>query len=315
MSTTIPVRVERIEQLATGIKQFTLVAADGGALPAFDSGSHVVVHMGERANAYSLTGALSDTRRYRISVRREEQSRGGSRHLHEAVAEGDTLAISPPANLFGLADAAPRHLLIAGGIGITPFMTHIQTLEARGDDFALHYCFRNRQGAAYLDSLPLLLPETRLSLYESELGQRLDIAALLAGQPAGTHVYVCGPAQLNDAVIFAARAAGWSDERIHHEQFRNEVDTAGGAFEVTLARSGILLTVGADDTLLRAIEKAGVKVDCMCREGVCGSCETAILDGEADHRDAYLSDAEKAAQKTMMLCVSRAKGRHLVLDL
>jgi ferredoxin len=126
---------------------------------------------------------------------------------------------------------------------------------------------------------------------------------------------VCGPQPLNDAVVAAARAAGWDAGRIHFEQFRNDVDATGGAFDVTLRKSGRTLHVGPDDTLLRVIEKAGIKVDCMCREGICGSCETVIVDGMADHRDSYLSDAEKAAQKTMMLCVSRCKGTRLVLDL
>ncbi|AXK38943.1 PDR/VanB family oxidoreductase [Crenobacter cavernae] len=317
MNDALKVRVARIEQLAAGIKRFTLEARDGSPLPAFDSGSHVVVHMdgGRISNAYSLTGSLDGTSCYRISVRLEEASRGGSRHMHENVAEGDELEIDPPGNLFGLADAAGKHLLIAGGIGITPFMTHIQALAKQNAGFELHYCFRNRQSAAYLDSLPLLLTDAQLSLYESDLGGRLELAALLAEQPQDTHVYVCGPASLNDAVIDTARAAGWSEERIHYEQFRNDVDKTGGAFEVELAKSGVTLSVGADDTLLRAIEKAGIKVDCMCREGICGSCETAILEGEADHRDAYLSDDEKAAQKTMMLCVSRARGQRLVLDL
>ncbi len=194
-------------------------------------------------------------------------------------------------------------------------MTHIQTLKRQGADFELHYCFRNRASAAFLDTLPTTLPPGQWHRYESDAGIQLDIAALIAAQPADAHVYVCGPSALNDAVVNAARGAGWDVSRIHFEQFRNEVDATGGAFEVTLRKSGLTLPVGPDDTLLRVIEKAGVKVDCMCREGICGSCETAIVEGEADHRDSYLSDEEKAAQKTIMLCVSRSKAQRLVLDL
>lgn len=317
MNETLRVRVDRIEQLAAGIKRFTLQPCDGAALPAFDSGSHIVVHMdnGRYRNAYSLTSALDDGSRYQISVRLEEASRGGSRFLHETVREHDELEIGRPGNLFGLHQGAGKHLLIAGGIGITPFMTHIQTLQRQGAAFELHYCFRNRTSAAFLDSLPTALTPGQWHLYESDTGKLLDIAALIAAQPADTHVYVCGPSVLNDAVVNAARAAGWDASRIHFEQFRNEVDATGGAFEVTLRKSGLTLQVGADDTLLRVIEKAGVKVECMCREGICGTCETAIVEGEADHRDNYLSDEEKAAQKTIMLCVSRAKAQRLVLDL
>ncbi|MDT4820471.1 Carnitine monooxygenase reductase subunit [compost metagenome] len=317
MTDTLRVRVGRVEPLAAGIKRFTLQPCDGGALPAFSSGSHVVVHMdsGRLRNAYSLTSALDNPAHYQIAVRLEEASRGGSRYMHEQVQEGDELDIGAPGNLFGLDHGAGRHLLIAGGIGITPFMTHIQALAARNAGFELHYCFRNAQSAAFLDVLPAALQPGQLHLYESDTGNLLDIASLLAAQPSNTHVYVCGPAPLNDAVVGAARAAGWDTSRIHFEQFRNEVDATGGAFEAVLQKSGLTLQVGAEESLLRAIEKAGVQVDCMCREGICGSCETAILEGEADHRDQYLSDAEKTAQKTMMLCVSRCKGQRLVLDL
>ncbi|WP_029047563.1 PDR/VanB family oxidoreductase [Cupriavidus sp. amp6] len=317
MTDTLRVRVGRVEPLADGIKRFTLQPCDGGALPAFSSGSHVVVHMdsGRLRNAYSLTSALDNPAHYQIAVRLEEASRGGSRYMHEQVREGDELHIGAPGNLFGLDRGAGRHLLIAGGIGITPFMTHIQALAASNAHFELHYCFRNAQSAAFLDMLPATLQPEQLHLYESDSGTMLDIASLLATQPAETHVYVCGPAPLNDAVVNAARAAGWDASRIHFEQFRNEVDATGGAFEAVLRKSGLTLQVGAEESLLRAIEKAGIQVDCMCREGICGSCETAILEGEADHRDQYLSDAEKTAQKTMMLCVSRCKGQRLVLDL
>lgn len=317
MHPTLRVRVSRIEQLAAGIKSFTLQPCDGGALPAFDSGSHIVVHMdqGRMRNAYSLTSALDDRSRYQISVRLEEASRGGSRFMHDSVRENDELDIGAPANLFGLGHGAGKHVLVAGGIGITPFMTHIQALQQQRAPFELHYCFRNRGSAAYLDELPAVLAPDQLHLYESDTGGKLDIDALVAAQPADAHIYVCGPQMLNDAVVAAARAAGWDAGRVHFEQFRNDVDATGGAFELVLIRSGVTLQVGEDQTLLRAIEKAGVKVDCMCREGICGTCETAIIAGEADHRDQYLSDGEKAAQKTMMVCVSRSKGKRLVLDL
>ncbi|TFW31789.1 PDR/VanB family oxidoreductase [Massilia horti] len=317
MNQTLRVRVNRIERLADGIKRFTLKRSDGLDLPAFESGSHVVVHLdgGRIRNAYSLTSELGNLGHYQICVRREEASRGGSRLMHETLREGDELQIGLPANLFGLHPGEGKHVLIAGGIGITPFMTHIQALARRNASFELHYCFRNRGAAACLDTLSGLLGPDQLHLYESDEGTLLDVATLIAAQPGDAHVYVCGPQPLNDAVVAAARSAGWDSARIHYEQFRNEVDATGGAFDVTLSKSGMTLHVGPDDTLLRVIEKAGIKVDCMCREGICGTCETAIIDGLADHRDNYLSDDEKAAQKTIMLCVSRCLGPRLVLDL
>jgi len=314
---TIQVRVARIEHVTPLIKRFTMEAMDGSALPPFTGGSHVIVQMrdGERqySNAYSLMSSPDALGSYQIGVRREEKSKGGSAFLHDKVAEGDALTITTPNNLFALDEAARHHVLIAGGIGITPFMSQMHELRKRDASHELHYAFRADEHGAFRDELAS--SGARVSFYVDSKGQKLDLAGLLRGMDAGAHVYVCGPAPLIDAVREAAQGVGIDPARVHWEQFAAP-EQAGGAFTVVLAKSGKTVEVAAGESILKAIERdSTVPVECLCREGVCGTCETRILEGEAVHFDQYLSDSEKAAQRTMMICVSRAKGGKLVLDL
>ncbi|MBB2919282.1 PDR/VanB family oxidoreductase [Cupriavidus alkaliphilus] len=319
---TLQVRVSRIEHVTPLIKRFTMEAIDGGELPPFTGGSHVIVQMrdGERlySNAYSLMSSPDALGSYQIGVRREEKSKGGSAFLHERVAEGDALTITTPNNLFALDDGAHHHVLIAGGIGITPFMSQMHELRKRGASHELHYAFRADEHGAFRDELAAFTQQSsggRVSFYVDSKGQKLDLSGLLGAMDAGAHVYVCGPAPLIDAVRQAAQHVGVDPSRVHWEQFAAP-EQAGDAFTVVLAKSGKTVEVGAGESILKAIERDGtVPVECLCREGVCGTCETRILEGEAVHFDQYLSDKEKAAQKTMMICVSRARGGKLVLDL
>lgn len=318
---TIPVRVVRIESVTSLIKRFTLAAADGATLPPFTGGSHIIVQMrdGEQqySNAYSLMSSPESLISYQIGVRREERSKGGSAFLHDKVKEGDVLHITAPNNLFMLSGDAQHHVLIAGGIGITPFVSQMHDLRRGGMSYELHYAFRAVEHGAFRDELAALGQDASapVRFYADSLGQQLDLASLLGSMTDGAHIYVCGPAALIGAVRDAAQAAGVAAERVHWEQFATQVQ-GGSAFTVVLAKSGKTVQVGAGESLLNAIERDNaVQVECLCREGVCGTCETRILDGEAEHFDQYLSASEKAAQRTMMICVSRAKSDRLVLDL
>ncbi len=312
------VRVTAIEQATPLIKRFTLSACDGSELPAFSGGSHVIVRMqeGEKtySNAYSLMSDPRDRRSYQLGVRREEQSKGGSAYLHERVAVGSELTISTPNNLFALDPAAGHHVLIAGGIGITPFMSQLHDLRASGASFELHYACRSPEHTAFRDEV-YDLAAGHAHFYADSLGQRLDLELLVAGLAADAHLYVCGPRPLIEGVLDTARRASIEESRVHWEQFA-AAPASGAAFTVVLARSGVELEVEENGSILKAIEQANAaRVECLCREGVCGTCETAILEGEAEHHDQYLSDAEKAAQKSLMICVSRARTPRLVLDL
>ncbi|AOY95866.1 ferredoxin--NADP(+) reductase [Cupriavidus sp. USMAA2-4] len=319
---TLQVRVARIERATPLIKRFTLAAADGGPLPPFTGGSHVIVQMQDGArrysNAYSLMGSPDELGHYQIGVRREEASKGGSAFLHDKVAEGDGLAITTPNNLFALSAQASHHVLVAGGIGITPFLSQMHELRKRGASHELHYAYRAEEHGAFRDEIVAQSRQAGAGtarFYVDSLGQKLDLDGLARGLQAGAHIYVCGPAPLIDAVRAAAQAAGIAPERVHWEQFAAPPQ-AGDAFSVVLARSGRTVEVAPGESILKAIERDNAaEVECLCREGVCGTCETRILDGEAEHFDQYLSEAEKRAQRSLMICVSRAKGQRIVLDL
>ncbi|WP_166362166.1 PDR/VanB family oxidoreductase [Pseudomonas akapageensis] len=316
----IAARVTGVEQVTPLIKRFTLVRQDGELLPGFTGGSHIIVQMKnadgrQHSNAYSLMSDPQDTASYQIGVRLEEQSKGGSAFMHEQVAVGTELMISTPNNLFAIDQSAGKHVLIAGGIGITPFLAQLYELHQDGANYELHYAFRSPEHGAFQEEIGTGVHAPRSQFYIDSLGQSLNLKALLAGLQSDAHVYVCGPKPLIDAVISTAKQLGIADQRVHWEQFAAAPAT-GGAFTVVLSKSGTELKVEEGVSILQAIEKANAaQIECLCREGVCGTCETRILEGEAEHFDQYLSDDEKAAQQTMMLCVSRARGDRLVLDL
>lgn len=314
----IDVKVAAVEQVTPLVKHFTFVKKDGSSFPAFSGGSHVVVSMNVdgrvHRNPYSLMGSPAETGAYHISVRKQEQSRGGSVFMHDSVEVGTTLQITYPVNLFPLAKKAHKHILIAGGIGITPFMSQLIDLNRLNANFELHYAFRSDEHGAFLDQLTAGYSD-KLYCYADSKGERVDLLALLSTQPLGTHVYVCGPNSMVVAVIETARNLGWPENHIHSEQFLSP--GIGEPFKVQLAKSKIEVLVPAEMSMLEAIESAGVEAEYLCRGGVCGRCEVDVLesDGALLHHDHYLTDAEKAAGKKIMPCVSRAKCSRLVLDL
>jgi ferredoxin-NADP reductase len=309
---TLAVTVAAIEQVTPLIKHFTLVSADGGDLPAFSGGSHIIVVMRAplrvHRNPYSLLSSPHRLDAYEIGVRRMEESRGGSHFMHDALEVGSALEIAHPVNLFALRKNARKHLLIAGGVGITPFLAQLADLGQGAVPYELHYAVRF---AARLRELA----GDRLTLYYDSRSQAIDVDGLLSHQPLGTHVYVCGPAALINRVVTTAQDYGWSASHVHWEKF--SAPPVGDAFDVFLARAKLPVHVPADRSLLESIEAAGIEVPYLCRGGVCGFCKTRVLelDGELVHNDHFLSDAEKAKAASIMPCVSRARCRTLVLDL
>jgi ferredoxin-NADP reductase len=243
-----------------------------------------------------------------------EESRGGSHFLHDHVRVGSRLDIAHPVNLFGLDKIARKHLLIAGGIGITPFLAQLEDLHEGAVPYELHYAVRSPEHAAFLTRLREREGDRVRMYYDSE-SNAIDFEGLLSNQPLGTHVYVCGPAGMIDRVIGTSKACGWPDSHVHWEQF--SAPPLGDAFEVFLARTRVTVRVPPDQSLLESIEAAGVDVPYLCRGGVCGFCQTRVLesDGELLHNDHFLSDADKARGKSIMPCVSRARCKTLILDL
>ena len=315
----LKVKVTQITQVAPAIKEFVLESEEV-ALPAFSAGSHVVVTMkGEEGgkvktwrNPYSLLSDSYDQSAYRIAVRLQDESRGGSVFMHHSVKEGDVLTIKPPANLFAPYWRAKKHVLFAGGVGVTPFMSYIPDMLRRDVNIEMHYMFRSSATGAYQNELTKMLGD-KLHCYDSDESVRCNIYQVMAAQPIGTHVYICGPESLIQAVQSAAEELGWPASAIHFEVF--SAPAPGKPFTVELKRSGKSLEIAHDESLLDALEAAEVDIQSSCRGGVCGRCITPLVDGKADHRDQFLSDTEKARQDCVMPCVSRAQNDKLVLDL
>lgn len=291
---TIPVDVTAVEQVTPLIKQFTLGPVAGGELPPFSGGSHVIVVLRRRdrtfRSPYSLMGSPRDRGRYRIAVRRHDDGRGGSLYMKAHVCRIMRLDVSHPVNLFPLARLARKHVLVAGGVGVTPVTAMIDDLRGGRVPWELHYVVRGSGHDHF--GRQLLEGGGPVRLYYGSAG--LDLGRVLAGQPLGTHVDTCGPAGMIEAVARAARAAGWADSHIHHEEFASP--PVGHAFDAHLARSDLTVHVPLDRSRLEAIEAVGVRPPYLCRGGVCGECETDVLDleGELVHNDHWLSAEQKA---------------------
>jgi dimethylamine monooxygenase subunit B len=313
----LQVRVAEVVEVNEMIKRFRFVSRDGSELPAFSGGAHTIVEMDDhgtrRMNPYSLMSDPEQRAGYEISVRRDDQGRGGSLYMHRHVTLGMEMVISYPVNLFSLDTRAKKHLMIAGGIGITPFLAQIAQLSHTGGRFELHYSARSKALGAYMDRLTAVHPD-RVTCYFDDQGQQIDLARLLAMQPVGTHLYVCGPKGMINWVLSTAEAMGWPKLALHHEEFL--APGTGKPFTVDLAASGKTITVGTTQSLLEAIEAAGVDAPYLCRGGVCGQCETTVhkCDGTILHRDHWLSPEEHASGRKIMPCVSRFEGMTLVLD-
>ena len=319
-ASTLSVRVARKAQAATDICTFELVEVDGAALPSFSAGSHVDVHLPDGlTRQYSLCNDPSETHRYLIAVLRDPASRGGSKALHAQVQEGQVLQISAPKNHFGLAHDARRSLLLAGGIGVTPILCMAERLAMTGADFAMHYCTRSRERAAFLQRITAsrYAPQVQFHFDNGVADQKLDLAALLTDPQAGVHLYVCGPKGFMDAVLATARTQGWPESQLHYEFFGAEVAKSDhdAGFEIQLASSGRVIRVAKDQTVTQALSAAGVEVQTACEQGVCGTCLTRVLSGVPDHKDQYLTPEEQAANDQFTPCCSRAKTARLVLDL
>ncbi len=311
------VEVASKQLTADGIMAFEFVPPEGEPpLPAAQPGAHIDVHMAEGLlRPYSLTNGPGDTV-YRIGVKREPESRGGSVAMHDSVSVGDRITISWPRNTFPLRRDADHTILVAGGIGVTPLLSMAQTLAATGAGFELHYFVRGPDHVAFGHVIERLGENVIVheGLDPAATGDRL--AALLAEPGFGRQVYACGPGPMLDAIRATARTAGWSDDAVHFEYFQNPNDVdLDSTFDVSLSRSARTLTVAAGETILDVLRADGVTIEASCEQGACGTCVVPLLDGRANHQDVFLSDAQKAAQDRIAVCVSRAESDRLVLEL
>lgn len=317
----LKVRVRSIADLAEGIRSFELAAADGGQLPPFAAGAHVDVDVpGGAVRQYSLCNHPAERHRYVLAVLKEEGGRGGSIAMHHRVRTGDRLTISPPRNRFPLVAGARRHVFLAGGIGITPIMSMIAELRARGGWFHLYYCTRSRRRTAFLEELGSLQASGHVTLHHDGGDPRagLDLARVLNDYRHGDHLYYCGPAGFMDAA--RAAAAHWPKGTVHFERFNappvadEEASAAAPeVFEVALARTGRRFRVEPGKSIVEVLRANGIDVDTSCEEGYCGTCMTRYLEGDPVHRDSVLDEEDR--REFVMICCARARGGCLVLDL
>lgn len=315
----LQLRTVRIDDPAPRVRRIELVRADGGDLPTFTAGAHIDLELGNgEARSYSLLNDQGDTSRYVIAVLREIESKGASEWIHSVLKVGDALTSSSPVNNFPLSEAGEHSILVAGGIGVTPLMSMAARLQMLGKDYHLYYCARGRDEAAFAADLEQRHGDRfNLVLDGGDPTKGLDVGALVAQRPAGGHVYVCGPSGLIRAVREAA--AGWPKGTVHYELFKGaEEDVAirknDAAFTVKLTKTGRVLDVPADKTILDVLKAEGIRIKTLCRDGVCGTCTVGLLSGKADHRDDFLTDEDR--ETLIQVCVSRAlPGETLELDL
>ncbi len=315
----IETRLQAITWEAPGIHSFELRRPDGGALPVFTAGAHIDLYLGNgMVRSYSLVNAQGETHRYIVGVNRDVASRGGSRYLHDTLKVGDSLTISAPRNNFPLNESAPHSVFIAGGIGVTPMYCMVQRMAALKASWQLFYSSRTPQHAAYREGIEALGKaagqQVVFNYDQVPGGKMLDLKALIAGMAPSAHLYCCGPLPMLAA--FEEACKGRAEETVHVEYFSaREAAATGGGFNVVLARSGKKVFVAEGKTILDALLDAGENAPFSCMEGVCGSCETKVVSGTPDHRDMILTDSERKAGKTMMICCSGSKSAELVLDL
>ncbi|MEK1907586.1 MAG: PDR/VanB family oxidoreductase [Pseudomonas sp.] len=314
----LQVLVSRKIAVAESICSFELCSLNGEPLPPFTAGAHIDVQTPNGATRqYSLCNHPEERHRYVIGVLKDPQSRGGSQAMHEQVEQGQTLTIGEPRNLFPLAADGKKHLLFAGGIGITPMLAMAYELSQRGVDFELHYSFRAQTSAAFLDVLAEAPFARHVRLHEDAAATQLDAATVLAAPTPGTHLYVCGPSGFMNYVLSTAASQGWPAEQTHREFFAAAPVEHDGdqPFEVELASSGQTFHIPADRSVFEVLDEAGIEIETSCEQGICGACITRVLQGTPDHRDQFMTDKEHAVNDRFTPCCSRAKTPRLVLDL
>lgn len=309
----LQLRLTEVRYGARDINLYTFARPDGGSLPSTEPGAHITLNLPNGLERqYSVVCASAVPRAYVVGIKRDPASRGGSTYIHDSLRVGTVLPVRRPRNNFPLVENASHSVLIAGGIGVTPILCMAQRLTDLGRSFELHYSNRSRTDAAFLDRVGRLAAATLH--FDDERGGLLPIDRIVQGAAADAHLYCCGPAPMLAA--FETACAGRAADHIHVEYFtaREEAATSGG-FTVRLARSGREVEVPESKTILHALRDAGLEVPSSCEAGVCGACETAVVSGIPDHRDAILSEKERQANATMMICCSGSKTKTLVLDL
>ncbi|MEZ5649982.1 MAG: PDR/VanB family oxidoreductase [Burkholderiaceae bacterium] len=312
-SVELKVRVSNRRALTSDVVEFCLEALDGSALPGFSPGAHIAVQTPSGAvRQYSLIGTGAPSDEYRIAIKREPDSRGGSSSMIEDAQIGAGLTVSEPKNDFVL-EEHDKYLFIAAGIGITPIYTMAQRAQTHGAQFRIIYLARTAESAPYLNELTEQFGEHLVAHFTmGNSADRYDFWDDFAS-PSEELVYCCGPKALIEQIKDVS--GHWPEGSVRFEDFKpvEAVRADDRPFEVELRKSGKTFTVPADRSIIEAMRANGVATTSSCESGTCGTCKVGLVSGEVDHRDLVLSDADKASH--IMICVSRAASGGLVLDL
>ena len=311
--------IDKIHQLTAQIRAFELVSADGTALPPFSAGAHIDVHLKNGLiRQYSLANASHEQHRYVIGVLQDAHSRGGSACLHRNYVEGDRLEIGQPRNLFAVHPDTQHAVLFAGGIGITPILSMAYQLQYTGRSFELHYFVRQHEMVAFYGNLTQHFADQVHFHIQDQPDTACEMAEVLQEVAAHRHLYVCGPTGFMEFVMQAAKQAGWQDQQLHQEHFAapvlNNVER-NKIFTLEVLGSDQEIIVQPHQTATQALIEHGFDVPISCEQGICGTCMTRVVSGEPEHRDAFMTEAEHAANSHFTPCCSRAKSDRLVIEL
>lgn len=313
------VQIKSIQDLTPNIRSFELITEDGNDLPSFTPGSHIdVILENGLIRQYSIANCSSEKNRYIIGVLKDENSRGGSSHIHQYLKVGDRIEISEPRNLFPVHQNTNKAILLAGGIGITPILSMAHSLKRENIPFEFYYFVRNSNAIAFKDILESKFSEEIHFHIEDDYENQQDINKILSEPRENKHLYVCGPNGFMDFIFISAENHHWQKDHLHKEHFvANPVVTSEEniEFSIRIASTGELIPVAAEETITDVLEKNGIEIAISCEQGICGTCLTNVLEGEPDHRDMFLTDEERASNKIFTPCCSRSKTRILVLDL
>jgi len=318
MNQLYEVKVAQRYSAGPDISIIELESSSNENLPPFEAGAHIELHLpNDMIRQYSLCQDPTQQHCYRLAILRDQHSRGGSQYIYDHLHQGSQLKISAPKNLFPLVNSTEHHILIGGGIGITPLISMAYQLKQKNQSFELHYCAQSSEQAAFIEELRNGPFAQHVTFHFKNQGadHRSYLQRLFLNLAKSSHIYTCGPNPFMDWVFDLAQTHQFPNEQMHREIFQNVVDLHGNCFEVVAQRSQKTIAVAADESILDALAKHGIYVEKSCEQGVCGTCMCDVIEGSPDHRDVYLTDEEKQSNEQILVCCSRSHSDRLILDI
>ncbi|KAJ2894771.1 putative mosc domain-containing protein [Zalerion maritima] len=266
-------------------------------------GAHARLKLGNGLlRSYSIVGGSAN--RFEIGVALADDSRGGSKFLHEQVDVGHVLEVVSITESVRASKAASKHIFIAGGVGITAFLHLLELMKTVNWEAECHYGIRSMNDIPFRERLDAL--GNTVKFHAKDEGQRMDVKGIIDNIGWNHHLYVCGPPRLMDTVVAEVARKGISQDDVHYEAF--QADTSGDPFEVVVENRGSRqLKVGKNETLLEILRRDIESVPSSCEAGNCGTCKIAVKSGRVEHRGTGLLEGMK--NEYMLSCVSRGIGK------